>query len=137
MDENFVMTELFCALALLGSGSYITVLVGQERRTNVGFSPHSQVRRVVSLKVTSNTTVVLAQLDTSLMFTDYVNKLCLDMTSTKYNSCFVSGASHSSYTNVLPVTVEPCLDILLCLEFDDVVSIYPDEPINWSGNYFQ
>ena len=89
---------------------------------------------MVSLKVISDAPVVLAQLDTSLMFSDHVNKLCLDMTP--YNTCFVSGASHSSYTNVLPVRVEPCLDNLLCLypEFDDVVSL--DEPINWSGKYF-
>ena len=49
MDENFVMTDLECARSLVTSGIYITVLVGQERRTNVGFSPHSQAR-TLSLK---------------------------------------------------------------------------------------
>ena len=124
------MTDLECARSLVTSGIYISVLVGQDRRTNVGFSPQSQVRRVVSLKVTSDTTVVLAQLETRLMFTDHVNKLCLTSTPL-YNSCFISGASHSSYSNILPVLVEPCQDNLLCLHtFSSIL----DEPINWSGN---
>ena len=45
VDVNFVMTELDCAELLVAEGSkkFITVLTGQDRRTNVGLGPHSQV----------------------------------------------------------------------------------------------
>ena len=47
VDVNFVMTELDCAELLVAEGSkkFITVLTGQDRRTNVGLGPHSQVWR--------------------------------------------------------------------------------------------
>ena len=46
VDSSFVMTELDCAKQLVAEGSkrYITVLVGQDRRTDVGLARESQVR---------------------------------------------------------------------------------------------
>ena len=51
MDRNFIITDLSCARLLVQGGRFITVLVGQHRRTRAGLSPSSQIRRVVSLKV--------------------------------------------------------------------------------------
>ena len=104
VDRKFIVTELSCAKMLVTSGSYITVLVGQDRRTKVGFSPHSQIRRIVSLKVTSNSNVVLAQVSHDLQFDEYVNQLCLtDSFSLPSASCVIAGASHSSYSNFVKV----------------------------------
>ena len=49
VDKNFVMTEITCASSLMEHSSpqkpsYISVLVGQDRRTVKGFSPSRQIR---------------------------------------------------------------------------------------------
>ena len=76
---------------------------------------------------------ILAQLEESLVFDEYVNNVCLgqyDQSST----CFISGANHSSYSNVIPVEVE---------KKGDELSIYIDyykhginvgQTSHWSGN---
>ena len=131
VHKRFVITELGCAQLLVSSGHYITVLVGQDRRTMVGFSPSSQTRRVVSLKVTFNSNVVLAQVSEEFVFNEYVNNLCLeDFTSNVHvRDCFVSGASHSSYTNTVPVNVINCSEGL-CIE---EIGSHEEQPLNWAG----
>ena len=131
VHKMFVITELGCAQLLVSSGHYITVLVGQDRRTMVGFSPSSQTRRVVSLKVTSNSNVVLAQVSEEFVFNEYVSNLCLEDFTSNVNvrDCFVSGASHSSYTNTVPVNVINCSEGL-CIE---EIGSHEEQPLNWAG----
>ena len=119
VDQSFIMTELDCAKLLVAGGSdrFITVLVGQERRTEVGLGPHSQVSRVVRLQVTAGSTVVLAQLETPLTFTEHVNKLCLATYDSSFTSCFISGSDASSYTRTVSTSVSWCED-QLCLSPD-------------------
>ena len=61
VDNSFVLTELDCANQLVAEGSekFITVLVGQDRRTNVGLARESQVNKVKS-EEESKTFVFLA-----------------------------------------------------------------------------
>ena len=129
VHRRFVITELGCAQLLVSSGDYITILAGQDRRTMVGFSPSSQTRRVVSLKVTSNSNVVLAQVSAEFSFNEHVNNLCLDEFSEDARRCMISGASHSSYANTIPVTVFNCTEGLCIGENGPSV----EQPINWSG----
>jgi len=131
VDTTFVMTELDCAELLVAEGSrrFITVLVGQDRRTNVGLSPHSQVRRVVSLKVTANSRAVLAQLDTPLELTEHVNTLCLSSYSSTFSSCSLSGFSASSYTQTIPTIPRKC-DDKLCLSTE---AEEEESSVNWTG----
>ena len=116
LDRSFIITELACAKLLVAAGPsrFITVLVGQDRRTEVGLGPHSQVSRVVRLQVTAGSTVVLAQLETPLTFTEHVNKLCLATYDSSFTSCFISGSDASSYTRIVPTSVRWCGD-QLCL----------------------
>ena len=131
VHKRFVLTELGCAQLLVSSGHYITVLVGQDRRTMVGFSPSSQTRRVVSLKVTSNSNVVLAQVSEQFVFNEYVNNLCLEDFTSNINvrECFISGASHSSYANTMPVIVKSCTEGF-CIE---EIGNHGEQPLNWAG----
>ena len=129
VHRSFVITELGCAQLLVSSGDYITVLVGQDRRTMVGFSPRSQTRRVVSLKVTSSSNVVLAQVSEDFVFNEHVNNLCLEDFTSHVRDCFISGASHSSYANTVPVTLFNCTEGL-CIEEK---GSYEEQPINWAG----
>ena len=129
VHRRFVITELGCAQLLVSSGQYITVLVGQNRRTMVGFSPNSQTRRVVSLKVTSSSSVVLAQVSEEFQFNEYVNNLCLKNFTSNVRNCFIAGASHSSYANTMPVTLFNCTKEI-CIQEDAVPE---EQPINWSG----
>ena len=129
VHQRFVLTELGCAQLLVSSGHYITVLVGQDRRTMVGFSPSSQTRRVVSLKVTSSSNVVLAQVSEDFVFNEHVNNLCLEDFTSHVRDCFISGASHSSYANSVPVSVKNCSEGL-CIE---EIGIHEEQPLNWAG----
>ena len=131
VDRSFILTELACAQLLVAGGtqSFITVLVGQDRRTEVGLGPHSQVGRVVSLKVTANSTVVLAQLETPLTFTEHVNKLCLATYDSSFTSCIISGSNSSSYTRTVSTSVRWCGD-QLCLTPDPEEE---EEVLLWSG----
>ena len=135
VDQSHVITELGCALSLVSAGptAFISVLVGQDRRTLFGLSPHSQVRRVVSLKVTSSSSAVLARVSSALQLTHHVAKLCLRHYSPGLAAagCLVAGASHSSYSTTARVQLAPCAD-------SDQVCIShahhpPELPINWSG----
>ena len=134
VDQSHVITELGCALSLVSAGptAFISVLVGQDRRTLFGLSPHSQVRRVVSLKVTASSSAVLARVSSALQLTHHVAKLCLRNYSPGLaGSCLVAGASHSSYSTTARVRLAPCAD-------SDQVCITdphhpPELPINWSG----
>ena len=129
VHRRFVITELGCAQLLVSSGDYITVLVGQDRRTIVGFSPSSQTRRVVSLKVTSSSNVVLAQVSEEFVFNEHVNNLCLEDFTSDVTECFISGATHSSYANTVPVTIVNCTEGI-CIQ-ENVIS--EEQPINWAG----
>ena len=131
VDRSFILTELDCAKLLVagGSRSFITVLVGQDRRTEVGLGPHSQVSRVISLKVTANSTVVLAQLETPLNLTEHVNKLCIASYDSSVTSCIISGSDTSTYTRTVSTSVRWCGD-QLCLSPDTVEE---EEVVFWSG----
>ena len=129
VHRRFVITELGCAQLLVSSGQYITVLVGQNRRTMVGFSPSSQTRRVVSLKVTSSSNVVLAQVSEEFEFNEHVNNLCLKNFTSSVRNCFIAGASHSSYANTMPVTLFNCTNEI-CIE---ETAVPEEQPINWAG----
>ena len=129
VHRRFVITELGCAQLLVSSGQYITVLVGQNRRTLVGFSPSSQTRRVVSLKVTSSSNVVLAQVSDEFEFNEHVNNLCLKNFTSNVRNCYIAGASHSSFANTVPVTLFNCTEEICIQE-----NVVPEEqPINWAG----
>ena len=78
-----------------------------------------QVRRVVSLKVTGISRVVLAQLESPLDLTEHVTKLCLASYDPSFSSCWVSGTSGSSYTKTVSTSVSRCED-KLCLGPGDV-----------------
>ena len=132
VDRSFIMTELDCAKLLVAGGSsrFITVLVGQDRKTEVGLGPHSQLSRVVRLQVTAGSTVVLAQLETPLTFTEHVNKLCLATYDSSFTSCFISGSDASSYTRTVSTSVRWCED-QLCLNPD--LEEKEEEDVLWSG----
>jgi len=139
VDKNFIMTEISCAHALLEQSTpkkplYISVLVGQNRRTIKGFSPHRQIRRVVSLKKLgpSDSHGVIAQLEESLDFDDYVNNVCIGQFDPS-STCFISGANHSAYSNVIPVEVERIGEELLIWILDFVQVIDVGNPSHWSG----
>ena len=136
VDQSHVITELGCALSLVSAGptAFISVLVGQDRRTLFGLSPHSQVRRVVSLKVTGSSSAVLARVSSALQLTHHVAKLCLRHYSgpgLAAAGCLVAGASHSSYSTTARVQLAPCADSdQLCISRPRHP---PELPINWSG----
>ena len=135
VDQSHVITELGCALSLVSAGptAFISVLVGQDRRTLFGLSPHSQVRRVVSLKVTGSSIAVLARVSSALQLTHHVAKLCLRHYSPGLAAagCLVAGASHSSYSTTARVQLAPCADSdQLCISRPRHP---PELPINWSG----
>jgi len=131
VNKMFVLTDLACAKQVVQSGNFITVLVGQERRRYIGLAPSSQVRRVISLKVVQDSTVVLAQLDEKLDFNDYVNQLCLSKENwTPSDSCVLSGMSGDWWTKTVETSVSKCSSSQLCL----TTSPTPDvSTINWAG----
>ena len=116
MHKVPVLTDLFCAKMFVQAGIFITVLVEQEKRTNVGLGPHSDLRIVVSLKVVQGSTVVLAQMYRELMFNDHVNQLWLsDEAWTPSDSCVMSGMSEDMLTKTMETVVEQCSSTELCL----------------------
>ena len=130
VHKVFVLTDLSCAKMVVQAGSFITVLVGQEKRTNVGLGPYSQLRIVVSLKVVQGSTVVLAQMDRKLEFNDHVNQLCLSEENwTPSDSCVLSGMAGDMLTKTMETEVEQCSSTELCLTTpsSDV------DTLNWAG----
>jgi len=131
VHDVFVLTDLSCAQMMIAAGRFITVLVGQERRTNVGLAPYSQIRKVTSLKVVQGSTMVLAQVDTRLDFNDHVNKLCISENgdTTPLGTCVLSGMSEDLWTETVTMVATKCSTSELCLSTLDAA---PDTS-TWSG----
>jgi len=130
VHHTFVLTDLSCAQLMIAAGRFITVLVGQEKRTSVGLSPYSQIRKVTSLKVVQDSTIVLAQLDEKLNFNEHVNQLCLpedDLVS--YDSCMLSGMSGDVWTKTLATVASTCSTTETCLS----TSAPTPDTSSWSG----
>ena len=107
------------------------MLAGQERRAGRGLGSASQLRRVVSLKVEQGSIAVLAQLDRDLALTAQVSTLCLADPAPKpgpSTACLLAGATPSSYSHTLPVTVSYCSEGY-CLTADTSVV----EAEQWAG----
>merc|ERR1719427_1074352 len=129
VHHTFVLTDLSCAQMVIAAGRFITVLVGQEKRTSVGLSPYSQIRKVTSLKVVQGSTIVLAQLDKKFDFNEYVNQLCLPDDLVSYGTCMLSGMSGDLWTKALSTVATPCSSTELCLSTS---ALTPDTS-TWSG----
>ena len=104
------------------------MLVEQEKRTNVGLGPHSQLRIVVSLKDVQGSTVVMAQMDRELMFHDHVNQLCLSDWIPS-DSCVISGMSGDMLTKTMEAVVEQCSSTELC----STTPQFAVHTLNWAG----
>ena len=85
------------------------------------------MRRVVSLKVTASSKVVLAQLDSPLELSEQVNTLCLSAYDSFHTSCYLSGFSASFYSQTIPTSPTLC-EGSLCLSTETVESAE-----SWSG----
>merc|ERR1719158_1799446 len=130
VHHTFVLTDLSCAQMVIAAGKFITVLVGQEKRTSVGFSPYSQIRRVTSLKVVQDSTIVLAQMNEKLNINQYVSQLCLpedDLLTLE--TCMLSGISEDLWTKTLTTVASKCSSTETCLS----TSASTPDTSTWAG----
>ena len=85
----------------------------------------------MSLKVVQGSTVVLAQLDKSLVFDNYVNQLCITEDEwTVYDNCIMSGMSGDLWTKTISTEVTKCSSTELCLSSS---SPFSADTSNWAG----
>ncbi|XP_023343086.1 prolow-density lipoprotein receptor-related protein 1 [Eurytemora carolleeae] len=73
IHESFVVTSVQCALKIYQAetrtGNYITAVAGQRRFTDLGSSPHSQIRRIVKFKHIPGTEIAVGYLGTKFTLT--------------------------------------------------------------------